>query len=62
MPNNVGKDVMDIPWQRKRLKLLVFLAGDEMGNNPKGQINPGICIPDIGRGYAIQRGLWWDLA
>ncbi|MCU7785292.1 hypothetical protein [Lelliottia amnigena] len=53
---------MDIPWQRERLKLLVFLAGDEMGNNPKGQINPGICIPDIGRGYDIQCGGCWDLA
>jgi hypothetical protein len=61
MPNNIGKDVMDIPWQRERLKLLVFLAGDEMGNNPKGQINPGICIPDIGRGYDIQCEGCWDL-
>jgi hypothetical protein len=32
------------------LKLLVFLAHDEMGNNPKGQIIPGICLPYIGRG------------
>ncbi len=46
---------------RERLKLLGFLAGDEMGNNPKGQINPGICIPDIGRGYDIQCGCRWNL-
>jgi len=57
MPNNVGKDVMDIPWQRERLKLLIFLADEKMGNNPKGQINPGIGIPYIGRGDDIQRWL-----
>lgn len=43
---------------KKAIKIVGFLAVDEMGNNPKGQINPGICIPDIGRGYGIQRWLW----
>ncbi|WP_255547693.1 MULTISPECIES: hypothetical protein [Enterobacteriaceae] len=32
------------------VKLLFFLIDDEMGNNPKGQIVPGIFLPYIGRG------------
>ncbi|WP_320461294.1 hypothetical protein [Lelliottia sp. CFBP8978] len=43
---------MDIPWQIKRLKLLVFLAGDEMGINPKDRNIPGLSLPYISRGGA----------
>jgi hypothetical protein len=41
---------MENPWQTKRLKLLVFLAGDEMGINPKARNIPGVSLPYIGRG------------
>jgi hypothetical protein len=41
---------MENPWQMKRLKLLVFLAGDEMGINPKARNIPGVSLPYIGRG------------
>ena len=49
MPYIPNHQAGDIPLQIKAIKLLVVLAGDEIGNNLKGQNSPGICLPYIGR-------------
>lgn len=43
----------DIPLQIKAIKVLVFFAGDEIGNNLKGRNSPGICLPYIGRALCL---------
>jgi len=49
MPYIPSHQAGDIPLQIKAVKLLVFLLGDKIGNNLKGQNSPGIFLPYIGR-------------